>query len=323
MFSIESASIDNGISCRRFLSQSLLSCALQISSEYRSEALASESQTVSSDLYTNDIFNTRRSVSSFNVQIPQPLEYVTPKLVKQEVSIIVDNLRKAAVPSNIDGFIAMSAADAIAGAVGALLSRKVADIVGDKKRDTTLTKVLTTGSFFGTRGIARAGFQLLGFPRPIAIFFSSIFASLISEEAKFLSRKNAESSNLANSSSRTLNNISETLSFREISSDISKWLIYDGLIESSIISETGDFRYFAFGSISAIFAFFVKESPFQLTKVKGDKDYGSKIAKSALEGGVLFLFYAEFLEVLEKVVPDELNRRFLFNSVIEDLEADL
>lgn len=316
--------------CRRVLSQSFVSCALLMGDIMcnNDKALAATVEATNSDknfaTLTGRDSKSSLNLKPSNVQVKQPLMFVTPYLVVEQVSRagkeVFDEVRKATVPSDIDGFIAMSAADAIAGAVGAISSRTVADIVGDKKRDTAITKVLTTGSFFGTRGIARAGFQLLGLPRPVATLLSSLFASFVSEEAKFLSRKNAESG-LSNSSSSSPTSFNETLSFREISSDVSKWLVFDGLIETDPTSFLNDARYFFYGSISAVIAFFVK-APLKVNRAKDDEkeNYSKKLVKTALEGGVLFLSYEKFLDFFGKVVPKDLNMRFLFNSVIEDLE---
>ena len=61
--------------------------------------------------------------------------------------------------------MAISAAETISGIVGGLSARKLADILGDRKRDTSFTKGVTTGAFFGVRGFTRAGLRVLGFPR--------------------------------------------------------------------------------------------------------------------------------------------------------------
>jgi hypothetical protein len=311
--------------CRRILSQSFVSCALLVGDIiYNDKVSAATVEVTKSDKSRPTVAGRNSlllpSLKPSNVEATQPLLFVTPYLFGEEVSRagkeVFDQVRKATVPSDIDGYIALLSADAISGAFGAILSRTVADIVGDKKRDTTITKVLTTGSFFGSRGIARAGFQLLGLPRPVAILLSSLFASFVSEEAKFLSRKSAESA-LSNSSSSSPASFNETLSFREIYSDVSKWLVFDTLIETDPIFSLNDARYFVYGSVSAVIALFVKGDK---TKDDNKESYSVKLVKTGLEGGVLFLSYEEFLNFLGKVVPKDLNMRFLFNSVIEDLE---
>ena len=116
----------------------------------------------------------------------QPLRYITPATLvsggEETVKAAFDEIKKAALvsrgmhpsiiqsnltltltltlinhvqPSNIDTFVAIAAAETIAGVVGGISSRKVADALKDKKRDNLSTKALSSGAFFGTRGFSR------------------------------------------------------------------------------------------------------------------------------------------------------------------------
>lgn len=102
--------------------------------------------------------------------------------------LLFDSVRLAALPITLNSLIAGTAAEACAGAVGAVASRGVADALGDKKVDSLLTKTTSTGAFFGSRGVLRLFARLLGLPRPLAIGFASILASVVSENVKITSR---------------------------------------------------------------------------------------------------------------------------------------
>ena len=54
---------------------------------------------------------------------------------------IFDSVRNAALPVNYDSIIAITAAEAASGIIGGLASRKVAELIGDEKRDQTTTKI--------------------------------------------------------------------------------------------------------------------------------------------------------------------------------------
>jgi hypothetical protein len=65
---------------------------------------------------------------------------------------------------------------------------QAADILGDKKRDTKLTKLSATSAFFTSRSLGRILFRIAGVPRPIAILFATLAGSVISEMAKYIGR---------------------------------------------------------------------------------------------------------------------------------------
>jgi hypothetical protein len=129
-------------------------------------------------------------------------------------------------------------------------------------------------------------------------------------------------------------NITETLSAREILSDVSKWLIYDLLDETVPVTKgeiQQDLRYFVQGCVSAVIAFFIKE-PIKNTNgninrnnanenfLKSNDSYIEKFWKSGLEGGVLFLSYQKFLVLVDVLIPSDYNKNFIVDSVIEELE---
>ena len=88
-----------------------------------------------------------------------PLRYITPATLisegEEKVRAAFDEVKKAAMPRNIDTFVAIIAAETTAGVVGGISSRKVADALKDNKRDDISTKALSSGAFFGARGFSR------------------------------------------------------------------------------------------------------------------------------------------------------------------------
>ena len=121
-----------------------------------------------------------------------PLRYITPATLISEgedkVRAVFDEIKKAAMPSNIDTFVAIVAAETTAGVVGGISSRKVADALKDKKRDDISTKALSSGAFFGTRGVSRY-FHSYVYIRPPFISYkveilNAFFLSLLYEERR-------------------------------------------------------------------------------------------------------------------------------------------
>ena len=112
---------------------------------------------------------------------------------------------------------------------------------------------------------------LLGVPRPIAILLSSLSASLISEEAKFLSRERKEKSKLSEiDGDDKVSSNGDILTAGEIISDVSKWLIYDFLVESTQRESyplLNAAQYFSFGSIAGTMSFFIKDRDHRLITV--------------------------------------------------------
>lgn len=167
---------------------------------------------------------------------------------------------------------------------------------------------------------------LLGVPRPISILFSSLSASLVSEEAKFLSRERNEKPKVSEikGSVNDYKN-SDILSAGEIISDVSKWLLYDFLVESTqrqSIPLLSAAQYFSFGSIAGTISFFIKEPPREMKEIdkEDERAYVENTLKASLEGGVLFLIFEFTLKLLNEIIPDQYNKEFLLSQIIDSLE---
>ena len=175
--------------------------------------------------------------------------------------------------------------------------------------------------------LQRTAFILLGVPRPFAILLSSVSASLISEEAKFLSRERNEKSKIGEKYGNDNNDYSNSdiLTAGEIISDVSKWLIYDFLVESTTREShplLNAAQYFSFGSIAGTISFFIKEPPRERKKVDKEKErtYVENTLKASLEGGVLFLIFEFTLKLLNEIIPDQYNKEFFLSQIIDSLE---
>ena len=166
---------------------------------------------------------------------------------------------------------------------------------------------------------------LLGVPRPIAILLSSLSASLISEEAKFLSRERKEKSKLSEiDGDDKVSSNGDILTAGEIISDVSKWLIYDFLVESTQRESyplLNAAQYFSFGSIAGTMSFFIKEPPRERKKIDKEKEqtYVENTLKASLEGGVLFLIFEFTLQILNEIIPDQYNKEFFLSQIIDSL----
>ena len=165
---------------------------------------------------------------------------------------------------------------------------------------------------------------MLGIPRPIAVLLSSLSASFISEEAKFLSREQSEKSKLSdvnNGDEKEFSN-GEILSGSEIISDVSKWLIYDFLVESTQISSyplLSAVQYFSFGSIAGTMSFFIKDPPRERKNLNKEEErsYAENALKSSLEGGVLFFIFECTLKLLNEIIPDQYNKELLLSQILD------
>ena len=251
----------------------------------------------------------------------------------------LDTLKDATVSSNPEAYIALILAETVAGVIGGLSSRKVAEILKDKKKDGNLLKGFTTGAFFGSRSILRSFGRLLGLPRPIAIIVASVLSSVISECVKFVGRIYQKNKNLRLKNDNILSidkedEESKSISFNEISSDVSKWVIYDLLREFTIQQKIDvgspeiikGIEYFAYGAFASFIAsYFVKYNYFKL--FNSSRNVSSVVWKEVLEGGILFLFYEEFQKVFTS--SDTINsikilqQKFFFNELIEDIEQQI
>jgi len=226
----------------------------------------------------------------------------------------------------------LSAAEALSGAVGALSSRRVATLLKDKKKDSNSVKALGAGLFFGSRSIIRTSCRLIGLPRSLSIIVAAVVASLISEALKVGSRLQkaktlTKSRPLSIESSKPITEYidseeKQVISVKEIGSDVSKWLIYDGLSEATRVPFLSDSNnplllplvYTLNGGISSLISSFVKITG-------NDKISNQNRLKEVIEGAILFLCYEEFQEILLYLGKGTfLDQKFMFDEVIEKIE---
>jgi hypothetical protein len=79
----------------------------------------------------------------------------TSRILADQAALAIDALRQASVPMTLDTALSIGISEIFAGVAAGALTRRTADLLGDKKKDTFRTKVSTTGAFFGARGLAR------------------------------------------------------------------------------------------------------------------------------------------------------------------------
>lgn len=146
-----------------------------------------------------------------------------------DLTSAVSLYRNALVPDNFDtvaaASVSIAVAEFVAGAVGGIASRSAAEVIGDKKKDSIETKVTTTSTFFGVRGLLTAISRLSGLPQPVAVVCAVTLGTLVSEIAKSVGRNN---DNLL----RPLEEEKESLEAPEIFGDISRWLSYSAIFHS-------------------------------------------------------------------------------------------
>lgn len=241
-----------------------------------------------------------------------------------------DIVRVATVPQNIDTAIAVGLAEAVAGAFGAVLSRGVANVVGDIKVDSFRTKITSTSAYFGTRSVIRTVLRLLGFPRPIALILASVAGSYASESTKASGRMQGMDG--AATDNQKLKTFGNMISLSELSGDVTKWVLFDlvsELLPASYVGVEKNLAYFALGGVSAVGGNVVKELPLE---AYGEDSAVRKINKKPplvsysqafVEGGVLFLTYGVFLYATMTLVPSDFNRAFFFSSILEEGEKDV
>lgn len=263
-----------------------------------------------------------------------------------------DVVREAMVPRDVDGAIAIGISEAVAGGVGALLSRGVANAVGDKKLDSVQTKVTSTSAYFGARSITRGVARIIGLPGPIALVLASLTGSIVSETAKATLRKRSETAAEKKAATAALTKIGRksvrlkkapasepeqnllqkarsVISLREVGADVTKWVVFDILSDSYVPDAfqgaAKNFVYFTLGSISALAGNFVKLLPSRNVKDKAIRNAREKSAlvsysQAAIEGGVLFLTYSFALFETMEIVPSDLNQDFIFSRVLIESE---
>ena len=304
-------------------------------------------------------------------------------VVVEEIIKGIDVVREAYVPENTDSALAIALSETVAGGVSALISRGVAEVVGDRKVDGVGTKITSTSAYFGVRSVTRGAARLLGLPAPVALILASLTGSLALESTKATFRTRDEEklkakeekldqeekirrlkskfslsrptkvarTRLAETAasksttvktkptatreskedsqiSRLLKSIKNVISIREVEGDITKWVVFDLLVQSMSTSAVGVERnvlYFAIGSISAIAGNFVKLLPTRdlqdkAIQVTREKSLLVSYSQAALEGGVLFATYAITGPLVVELVPKSLNMDFFFNTLLTSAE---
>eukprot|EP01039_Chlorochromonas_danica_P007088 gene7088-7839_t len=254
------------------------------------------------------------------------LPSIPPELVSTEMASALDNLRKAAVPISLGSSVAIGISEGIAGAVGGLASRRTADVIGDRKIDNVISKVTSTSAFFGTRGLLRGISVALGLPRAISIPLIAIVASVISEATKAAQRHSStgKEEDLP---------LTERLDPAEIVGDVTKWLVYDALDDNHFVfhptNAVEDFLTSAlYGAVASVLAATFRDAVFVFEdKMPEESRLPRKMVKSytqsALEGAALFGCYQMMVLVLERIAPESMSAKFIFNQLLEVLEKDI
>lgn len=289
-----------------------------------------------------------------NVLSPETLSGV----VVEDILRGFDIVREAVVPANTDSAIAIGISEAIAGGAGALLSRGVANAVGDKKIDNVETKIVSTSSFFAVRSLARGVGRVLGLPTPVRLVLASLAGSLASGVAKEAGREinrmrvgdQMRKETAVNKSKRkkkfnpqskkkvkenpeslsVLENMRNSISLREVSGDVTKWVVFDLLTEAVPETLQGTMKnlvYFSLGSVSAVSANFVKLLPTRKLSRNVDPNEDrtplASYIQAAIEGGVLFLTYSFTLYAAMELIPSEINKDFMFNTLLLEGEESV
>jgi hypothetical protein len=116
----------------------------------------------------------------------------------------------------------------------------------------------------------------------------------------------------------------EKYNFSEVAGDICKWMVFDSLVSNSLmITLTGieiTSLHMLYGAIAAV-AGKCLEDLTPLTLPKDNKPI--KYSQIAAEGAVLFGTYKGTLTLLNCVLPDNWNKAFLFESVLEKMEETI
>ena len=183
-------------------------------------------------------------------------------IIANDAVIVVEEIRDAALPDSGDQLFGVVIGEATAGFISGIASRAVAKILNDEKRDTQISKGISTGTFFGARGLIRGAAQLAGIPRPIARVLASIGATAFSESAKVAQRavntdldditelnnndkklslpemrqkkvygsKKTKDNVITDVISEEKNKKKSLISASEITGDVTKWVLYDLLL---------------------------------------------------------------------------------------------
>jgi len=251
--------------------------------------------------------------------------------------IIIEKLRTASVPDDINDLFALSIAETIAGVIGGISSSKMAEILQNKK-NTSFSSAVSAGAFFGTRGFVRLICKVMGFPKPLTIFIASFLGSVVSQRTKSgvlvdedsyprtsyaISQQYQEAEGLATKDNKKIVDTRDTkdkMLSGEALGEITKWLIYDALVESTEIPETTASEYatyFWFGAVAST-----------LSQLMTDKNTFKNpnlnaIWKNSVEGGVLFLVYESIHDALIEIFPQFMGQDMLFSKWIRNFEIYL
>lgn len=290
--------------------------------------------------FETDYFNLAQAIATSSMKTISTIESeITVKSVVtnlvdelynlfEAVKDIFDAVKDAYTVNNFSSFLAITGAEAVAGVGAGLISRLLAKILKDEKKDTVVTEFGSTGVFFGTRSIFRTITLLMGVPLPISRVIGSVSASILSESTRALGRRFSTSSEdkdregsvgdelLVNATSTGESNM--PISNIEIASDIVKWLVYDQL-ETSIKAPDDPalqaLTYFAMGGASSAVAFLVKGNN------KQSMNPNETLPKDILEGGILFLTYQLLQNYL--LNREELNIELPFYKVLDIFESEI
>lgn len=258
-------------------------------------------------------------VHPFNIGmlLVQPLDQASNDFV-----FAIDALRQAAVPTSLGATAAITISETVAGAIGGVASRGTAKVIGDAKKDSLITKVQTTSVYFLSRTIFLRTSMVLGFPRPLARVTSTLLASIVSEQTKAKGRSEKDS---------------EKLEIPEIVNDVTKWLAFDALESMGPFHFTNDPLHtisiaFLYGAISAFLGSITRDVYMTVGKNQqtrrqflGGKQPGdhSTYLQAVIEGAMLFGCYQTIMEILQVAFPQSLTTKFLFDQVLETMEADI
>lgn len=117
-----------------------------------------------------------------------PNDKVQLNPAEQVIVDIFDKLKEAYLVDNVNTFVSVSVAEGLSGILAGLSSRKFADFLNDKKKDSLITKLFSTGIFFGGRSFFRTFATFVGVPRPIALVVGSLSGTFLSELSKYVGR---------------------------------------------------------------------------------------------------------------------------------------
>ena len=257
----------------------------------------------------------------------------TTSVFIKEVVGVIDAIKRASTSQDTEAAVSIAVAEAIAGGVGGLFSRRFAIAIGDIKEDSQGTKVLTTAAFFGVRGFSRVISRLAGLPRPLALVLSSLLASFAAEKTKEERRKIQGKEKISEEDEEEDESVKEIITAGEIIGDLTKWIAFDSFIEFVPETFTKDpglksLSFFAIGSVSAITGAAVREliSPrndTQSTDEEKKKIVALKLGQASFEGGILFLIYKFVSDFLMVSLPEGFRIKFIFSQLMDEIEEEI